>query len=379
MRYFFVALLTAGLVLSFVKGAAGAPGMLVTEVTSPNATAFEPHERTAAWPFFQSRSHPLHESYPPRSGQHPAVARIIVPEHGATAFGSGTLVDVRDQYGLVITNWHVVSDSRGTVEVAFPGGFRSHARPLKVDSDWDLAALVIWRPPIEPVQVAAQAPRQGDVLTIHGYGQGRYRIAIGRCTNYYAPRPNYPLEMVELDVEARQGDSGGPIFNQRGELAGVLFGAGQGTTLGSFAPRVSTFLATLAPDIGQASDQALVAVAERPAPIVQEPTNHATANAEPAGSPRAALESVLQSNFDGMDTSVASRGLINPLPVPVRDRGRVYETAPSNSHPGAPEIPVDPTLTRHDVASDDWYESAKSALAVVGLIVVVVQFVKLVR
>ena len=56
--------------------------------------------------------------------------------------------------------------------------------------------------------------------------------------------------MVELDVEARQGDSGGPIFNQRGELAGVLFGAGQGTTIGSFAPRVESFLASLAPDIG---------------------------------------------------------------------------------------------------------------------------------
>ena len=36
----------------------------------------------------------------------------------------------------------------------------------------------------------------------------------------------------------------------------MLFGAGQGTTLGSYAPRVSNFLATLAPDIGQAKDKA---------------------------------------------------------------------------------------------------------------------------
>ena len=178
---------------------------------------------------------------------HPAVARIIVPEDGATAYGSGTLVDVRDQYGLVVTNWHVVRDSQGVVEVVFPNGFRSHARPLKVDSDWDLAALVIWRPPIEPVKIATQPPRPGDLLTIHGYGRGQYRIATGRCTTYYAPHENFPQEMVELDVEARQGDSGGPIFNQRGELAGVLFGAGQGTTLGSFAPRVSNFLAHARP------------------------------------------------------------------------------------------------------------------------------------
>lgn len=182
---------------------------------------------------------------------HPAVARIIVPEGEATSYGSGTLIDVRDRFGLVITNWHVVRDGTGEVEVVFPDGYRSMARPLKVDEDWDLAALVIWRPPAAPVSIAAQAPQPGDQLTICGYGQGQYRAATGRCTKYYAPKLELPLHMVELNVEARQGDSGGPIFNDRGELAGVLFGAGGGTTLGSFGGRVQSFLASLAPDIGR--------------------------------------------------------------------------------------------------------------------------------
>jgi hypothetical protein len=185
---------------------------------------------------------------------HPAVARIVVPEGAMTSYGSGTLVDVRDQFGLVITNWHVVRDGTGDVEVVFPDGFRSKARPLKVDADWDLAALVIWRPAAAPVRIAAHAPQSGDELTICGYGTGQYRAATGRCTKYYAPKVELPQHMVELDVEARQGDSGGPIFNNRGELAGVLFGAGSGTTLGSFGGRVQSFLASLAPDIGRAPD-----------------------------------------------------------------------------------------------------------------------------
>ena len=150
---------------------------------------------------------------------HPAVARIVVPEGEATSYGSGTLVDVRDEYGLVVTNWHVVRDGTGEVEVIFPDGFRSKARPLKVDADWDLAALVVWRPTAAPVKLAATAPQPGEQLTICGYGSGNYRAATGRCTQYYAPAENLPLHMVELDVEARQGDSGGPIFNARGELA----------------------------------------------------------------------------------------------------------------------------------------------------------------
>ncbi len=223
----------------------------------------------AAWPFLFGGGHQaVYDSLPGDAKPHPSVARIIVPEDGSTAFGSGTLVGVRDQHGLVVTNWHVVRDAVGLVEVVFPDGFRSHARPLKVDQDWDLAALVIWRPNVEPVKIAARPPRPGDLLTIHGYGRGKYRIATGRCTTYYAPQPNFPHEMVELDVEARQGDSGGPIFNQSGELAGVLFGAGQGTTMGSFAPRVRNFLAAVAPDIDHANSQTQVAVADRPAPVV---------------------------------------------------------------------------------------------------------------
>ena len=183
---------------------------------------------------------------------HPAVARIIVPEGDGTSYGSGTLVDVRDRYALVITNWHVVRDFRdeqGTIEVVFPDGFRSPARAVKMDSDWDLAALVIWRPPASPATLARRAPQPGDVLTIAGYGRGDYRTATGRCTQYLAPGAEFPFEMVELNVEARQGDSGGPIFNEQGEMAGVLFGAANGTTSGSYCGRVSGFLASLAPDM----------------------------------------------------------------------------------------------------------------------------------
>lgn len=195
---------------------------------------------------------------------HPAVVRIKVPEVDGIAYGSGTLVDVREDYGLVLTNWHVIHAASGPIEVTFPSGFVSQARSLKMDSDWDLAALVIWKPSCEPVRLAAHPPQPGDILTICGYGSGDYRAATGRCTQYYAPRLHLPQELVELDVQARQGDSGGPIFNARGELAGVLFGAGQGTTLGSFEGRVKTFLATLGPNVGQQDGAPQVAMKPMP-------------------------------------------------------------------------------------------------------------------
>ncbi len=202
---------------------------------------------------------------------HPAVCRVVVEEQMGQAFGSGTLIDAREDYGLVVTNWHVVRDATGKIEVQFPSGFRSEARPVKLDETWDLAALVVWRPPTEPVRLANQAPVVGDLLTIHGYGQGDYRQAWGRCTDYYSPTQGMPQELVELNVEARQGDSGGPIFNAQGEMAGVLFGAGQGTTLGSFGGRVDQFLATLGEGIGKGAiaPRTMLANIER-VPIVNQ-------------------------------------------------------------------------------------------------------------
>jgi len=316
--------------------------------------------RTAFWPFTSPRNPPVYESTPENVTPHPAVARIIVPEGGVTSFGSGTLIDVREQFGLVVTNWHVVRDSQGIVEVVFPSGFRSHARPLKVDSNWDLAALVIWRPQIEPVKLATQPPRPGNLLTIHGYGRGQYRIATGRCTTYYAPKMNFPQEMVELDVEARQGDSGGPIFNQSGELAGVLFGAGQGTTLGSFAPRVSNFLASLAPDIGQVKDQAQIAVADRPAPNV-EPVNDEFRNGTVDKYPSAPWQ----------PAGIAHANKQPPTPGPSVQLVNNTAATPQQTA-NASEVPSEFT-------NGGWYDPAKSALAIVGLAAIVLRLVKFVR
>ena len=117
------------------------------------------------------------------------MARIIVPEKGAVSYGSGSLVDIRGQFGLVVTNWHVVRDAAGQISVEFPGGFKSPAQVVKTDHDWDLAALSIYRPPVAPVTISAAPPQLGEWLTIAGYGDGTYRAASGSLGNYRLAQP----------------------------------------------------------------------------------------------------------------------------------------------------------------------------------------------
>jgi hypothetical protein len=155
--------------------------------------------------------------------------------------------------------------------VHFPDGFYSLGSVQDIDRDWDLALIVIRKPNCIPVPLADRAPRPGEILTIAGYGSGQYRAASGVCTQYVAPGLEFPYEMVEVAVSARQGDSGGPIFNSRGELAGVLFGEGDGRTSGSYCGRVRWFLSRVVPNLPDPA----VAVASAPLePVTARPAAH---------------------------------------------------------------------------------------------------------
>ncbi|MEI8372655.1 MAG: serine protease [Planctomycetota bacterium] len=205
---------------------------------------------------------------------HPAVVRIIAAEqNGASSLGTGALVAVDEAHGLVVTNWHVVRDATGPITVVFSDGFRSGARLLKTDRDWDLAALAIQRPQVQPLPLATEPPRPGEPLSIAGYGpEGAYLAVTGRCVKYHTPGGNLPHEIIEVDVEARRGDSGGPICNSRGEIAGILFGAAGNTwsggyTMGSYCGRVRQFLAAAYLDFQRLpSNTAMVAQAPAPQP-----------------------------------------------------------------------------------------------------------------
>ena len=285
------------------------------------------------------------------------MARVVVRERGATSYGSGTLVDVQPDYGLVVTNWHVVRDAAGGIQVVFPDGFRSEAHLLKSDRTWDLAALRIRPPSISPVTIATVAPRPGEPLTIAGYGQGTYRTTTGRCTQYVAPGPNTPYEMVELGAQARQGDSGGPIFNRQGQLAGVLFGAAHGTTSGSYCGRVRWFLASLAPDVPtpptrQSQQEQIVAVA---------PPQQRSIRAEPRHLPA-------ESRVMAPGTIAARRS--RPVGGPPREQPRPVRSRADAALTGEP-------ITWRQIAGTSLYDQVKTIFAAIGVVTILFQLSRL--
>lgn len=171
--------------------------------------------------------------------------RVFVADKsgGGHSMGSGTLLTPT----LIVTNWHVVRDGRrgDPIKVLFSDWSVSAGYVVLTDKEWDIAAILI--PPVDvmPATLGKQ-PEKGDSLTVHGYGMGLPASSTGKLTDFRSPSRAEAHDLIEItDALVRQGDSGGPILNTRGEYVGTLFGGGRDFTIGTHVDRVRTILGKL--------------------------------------------------------------------------------------------------------------------------------------
>ncbi len=170
-------------------------------------------------------------AYERAAGHRAAVVRIHCWDGGKQwSTGSGVLV----RWGrrvVILTARHVVQDAK-TIYVDFPNRQRRQARVLKVDARWDCAVLDIGTPPdgIEPAAMAFGADamfHEGDRLESCGYGpDGKLACNSGLFQGYRrsSAAAQGPDDWMVISGHARPGDSGGPVFDGRGRVVGVLWG-----------------------------------------------------------------------------------------------------------------------------------------------------------
>ena len=217
---------------------------------------------------------------------HPSVVRISVVERAGMSLGSGgELVAVNQRLGLVVTCWHVVQDAAGPIVVSFPDGFRSAATVVRTDRGGT------GRTGDSPAGRAAGCDFGPSPAAGRNVGAGRLR------RQRRLSRHGGPLHAISCPGEIgrwnwstsmprHQGDSGGPIFNGRGELAGVLSGSGFGQTCGSYCGRVRWFLGVADADFRRVSSQGVPAQQRRRRPRRSSDSRRASSGGGGAGSCR---------------------------------------------------------------------------------------------
>jgi S1-C subfamily serine protease len=166
------------------------------------------------------------------------VVRVEAVERGGTSsLGSGTCVAYAKD-ALILTAWHVVKDGQT---------FKINGKPatvLKTDKTWDLAALVTTQK-LPTVRIGTDRPKVGVNLTLRGFGSGDYKEVTGFLERYFSPGGNEPEDILAFTAKARNGDSGGGIFDATGTLVAVLFGSDSMGAHGSCCVQIRKFIATL--------------------------------------------------------------------------------------------------------------------------------------
>ncbi len=166
-----------------------------------------------------------------------SVGRIIgvAEQCGQSQSGSGFAVSPT----RVVTNAHVVA---GVAEpsVEMPDGAVAAGRTVYFDPSNDLALLAV-----DPLQAAPLSVGDGlgigDSAYVMGYPAGGPFSAgpavvqardVSQVNNIYGSSPS-EMEIFQLNADVRQGNSGGPLIDQSGEVAGVVFArAVEGSNVG---------------------------------------------------------------------------------------------------------------------------------------------------
>ena len=136
------------------------------------------------------------------------------------AQGSGFFIS---EDGYLITNNHVVDHAK-TVEIAMEDGKRYPARVAGTDPKTDLALLKVEGPSAFPfVRFAEAAPRVGDWVLAMGnpFGLGGTVTAGIVSANGRDIGAGPYDDFIQIDAPINKGNSGGPTFNQKGEVVGV--------------------------------------------------------------------------------------------------------------------------------------------------------------
>lgn len=147
--------------------------------------------------------------------------RATVFLEGDGVYGAGILVD--PTRGLILTSHHVVSEM--SVPHATPyRGRPTHARVIASDAKLDLAVLeapgLRFRGP-PPLLADTQGLRPGEEVFAIGAPR-RLAFTVSRGIVSYVDREMEGARYVQLDMSINDGNSGGPVVTERGEIVAVM-------------------------------------------------------------------------------------------------------------------------------------------------------------
>jgi hypothetical protein len=179
--------------------------------------------------------------------------RRRVVEKGSGAF-------VADSLGTryVLTAAHIFRDGRGQIAAQSLDGRIFSATLVLASEECDVALLSVDAASDVPaLTISSSWPRQGETVWRAGFGPNETLKELSGVVKGYVKTDRYSTyETLKIDGPARQGDSGGPVYNASGEIVGVVWGTDGVDAYATYCGRVlktlSDYSSLFAPNAVQA-------------------------------------------------------------------------------------------------------------------------------
>lgn len=148
---------------------------------------------------------------------------------GAT--GSGFVYKADDNYGYILTNYHVIENGE-EYKVTFTDKSEVDATLVGGDSYYDIAVLKVSKDAIKSVAVTGDSStlELGDTVFTVGSPLGKEYMGTitkgivsgtNRTVSVSLSNGSYLMEVIQIDASINSGNSGGALCNIKGEVIGI--------------------------------------------------------------------------------------------------------------------------------------------------------------
>jgi S1-C subfamily serine protease len=149
--------------------------------------------------------------------------RVRASGCGRVSTGSGFVL----RSGVLVTNRHVVDEAR-RVQINTWDGASLEGRFVAVAFYSDLALVALDATPASPPILAETDPQPGDTVFAVGYpAGGPQTIEQGEVVGYEAAREFGDMgnvgNVMRITAQVKPGNSGGPLLDAKGSVAGVVY------------------------------------------------------------------------------------------------------------------------------------------------------------
>jgi len=224
---------------AIIDAAKNASPSVVSIVISKNVPVYE---EQFVNPFGDNSSNPFGDLFPGFNFQIPQQVQNGT-QYQEVGAGSGFIVSAD---GLVLTNKHVVSDSKADYTVFTNDGQKYPAKVLALDPVQDLAVIKIQLDSPAQAGLTAQASKKFQPVILgdsSGIQIGQTAIAIGNALGQFSNTVSIGVvsglkrtisasdqvgsfsetleNIIQTDAAINAGNSGGPLLNLKGEVIGI--------------------------------------------------------------------------------------------------------------------------------------------------------------